>query len=85
LDGELILLDFIAQVRGKRIVLFGAGMASTEFLRDIPVDVAYVVDNDSQFWGGSILGHEVKPDRLRMTSTFMKLPAQGVFDIMVLP
>ena len=58
-------LEFLELLRDKKVILFGAGPTCDELLSKIPLECAYIVDNDPDFWGRKFRGLEIRnPDQL---------------------
>jgi len=57
-------------IRNQKIVLFGAGRGSEEYIRfcqkmNLGNQILYVVDNDTSYWGKTFKGYEIQsPNRL---------------------
>ena len=53
-------MEFLKSLRDKKIILFGAGPTCDELLSKIPLECAYIVDNDPDFWGKEFRGLEIR-------------------------
>ena len=59
-------LEFLELLRDKKVILFGAGPTCDELLSKIPLECAFIVDNDPDFWGRKFRGLEIRnPDQLK--------------------
>lgn len=64
MDKSNTLDNFLEQVKGKRVVLFGAGNEMLKCLETIidcnNIKVDYIVDNDYRKWYSFLWGYEIK-------------------------
>jgi hypothetical protein len=62
---ERRLSAFLKAVKGKQLIVFGAGPTARDFLVRAPIHPAYLLDNDANIWGEKVQGFEVRsPDTL---------------------
>ena len=62
-------MEFLELLRDKKVILFGAGPTCDELLSKIPLECAYIVDNDPNLWGKKFRGFEIRnPDQLTKES-----------------
>lgn len=62
-------------LKGHELILFGAGRGSEEVLdyfgeSHLKVKIVSISDNDSSYWGKTLLGHEIIPPRQLRQKTF---------------
>jgi len=72
-----------ANIRQQRLVLFGAGQGTEEFLNLSGKvlagnEIAFITDNDASFWGKRLHGYEIRPPHHLKESTFDRIVVTSV-------